>query len=116
MNIKKLTAAVLATATSATLTAAVPEITGVTMAQDSTRLVTINYTLSDAPAVVTLDVQTNSVEGGVENWTSIGGEFVWNAQGDVWRSGPLPSGVSQRLKPYVPRQLQRFPRRLLRRA
>ena len=85
MNIKKLTAAVLATATSATLTAAVPEITGVTMAQDSTRLVTINYTLSDAPAVVTLDVQTNSVEGGVENWTSIGGEFVWNAQGDVWR-------------------------------
>ena len=48
MNIKKLTAAVLATATSATLTAAVPEITGVTMAQDFTRLVTINYTLSRA--------------------------------------------------------------------
>ena len=37
MDIKKLTAAALAATTSAALTAAVPEISGVTMAQDVTR-------------------------------------------------------------------------------
>ena len=82
MEIKKLTAAALAAATSAALTAAVPEISGVTMTQDSMRLVTITYTLADAPAVVTVDVQTNNANGG---WASIGGEAVWNAQGDVWK-------------------------------
>ena len=82
MNIKKLTAAALAAATSAALPAAVPEISGVTMTQASDRLVTITYTLADAPAVVTVDVQTN-VTGDV--WASIGGEAVWNAAGDVWK-------------------------------
>ena len=82
MNIKKLTATTFAVAASATLTAAVPEISGVTMAQASDRLVTITYTLADAPAVVTVDVQTN-VTGDV--WASIGGEAVWNATGDVWK-------------------------------
>ncbi len=82
MNIKKLTTAALAATTSAALTAAVPEISGVTMAQDVARLVTITYTLADAPAVVTVDVQTNNANG---VWTSIGGEAVWNAQGDVWK-------------------------------
>ena len=61
---------------------AVPEVTGVTMSQSIDRLVTINYTLSDAPAVITLDVQTNA-SGNV--WASIGGEAVWNAMGDVWK-------------------------------
>ncbi|MBQ6010730.1 MAG: formylglycine-generating enzyme family protein [Kiritimatiellae bacterium] len=74
--------AALAAATSATLPAAVPQISGVTMAQDTTRLVTITYTLADAPAVVTVDVQTNNANGG---WASIGGEAVWNATGDVWK-------------------------------
>ena len=82
MDIKKLTAAALAAATSAALPAAVPEISGVTMTQASDRLVTITYTLADAPAVVTVDVQTN-VTGDV--WASIGGEAVWNAAGDVWK-------------------------------
>ena len=50
--------AALAAATSAALPAAVPEISGVTMTQASDRLVTITYTLADAPAVVTVDVQT----------------------------------------------------------
>ena len=59
-----------------------PNVMGVTMAQAQDRLVTITYTLSDAPAVITLDVQTN-VTGDV--WASIGGEAVWNAMGDVWR-------------------------------
>ena len=61
---------------------AVPEVSGVSMAQDDNRTVTIAYTLSSAPAVVTLDVQTN-VTGDV--WASIGGEAVWNAMGDVWK-------------------------------
>ena len=82
MNIKKLTIAALAAATSAALPAAVPEVSGVTMAQASDRLVTITYTLADAPAVVTVDVQTN-VTG--DTWVSIGGEAVWNATGDVWK-------------------------------
>ena len=82
MNIKKLTIAALAAATSAALTATVPEISGVTMAQASDRLVTITYALADAPAIITLDVQTN-VTGDV--WASIGGAAVWNATGDVWK-------------------------------
>ena len=69
--------------------AAVPEISGVSMVQDGTdRTVTITYTLSSAPAVVTLDVQTNantSATADAPGWTSIGGEAVWNAQGDVWK-------------------------------
>lgn len=88
MDIKKLTMAALTAATSATLTAAVPEISGVTMAQDVTRRVTITYTLADAPAVVTVDVQTNantSAAADDPGWTSIGGEAVWNATGDVWK-------------------------------
>ena len=79
---KKLIIASLAAATSAAISAAVPEISGVTMAQGVSRLVTITYTLADAPAVITLDVQTN-VTGDV--WASIGGEAVWNATGDVWK-------------------------------
>ena len=88
MEIKKLTAAALAAATSAALPAAVPEVSGVTMEQSATRRVTITYTLADAPAVVTLDVQTNantSAAADDPGWTSIGGEAVWNAQGDVWK-------------------------------
>ena len=72
----------LATATGATLQAAVPQVADVDMAQDSSRLVTITYTLKDAPAVITLDVQTNDTNGA---WTSIGGVAVCNAMGDVWK-------------------------------
>ena len=85
MNIKKITVAALAAATTATLTAAVPEVSGATMTQAASRLVTITYTLADAPAVVTLDVQTNYTENGATKWASIGGEAIWNADGDVWK-------------------------------
>ncbi len=64
------------------VSAAVPNVTDVTMTQADNRLVTINYTLSDAPAVITVDVQTNDNNGG---WASIGGEALWNAVGDVWK-------------------------------
>ena len=80
--------AALAALTSATLPAAVPNVTGVAMSQANDRLVTITYTLSDAPAVVTIDVQTNAAANAASDdpgWTSIGGEAIWNALGDVWR-------------------------------
>ena len=67
--------------------AATPEVSDVSMTQDGiSRLVTVTYTLSDAPAVVTFDVQTNAVVNGATVWASIGGEAVCNAQGDVWRT------------------------------
>jgi len=69
--------------------AAVPEVTYVRMTQpSSTRLVTIQYKFTGDDAVITLDVQTNantSAAADDSGWTSIGGEAVCNAQGDVWR-------------------------------
>ena len=79
---KKLVITSVVAVTSAVLAAAVPEISSATMAQASSRLVTITYTLANAPAVVTVDVQTN-VTG--DTWASIGGDAVWNATGDVWK-------------------------------
>ena len=78
----------LAAATSAALPAAVPEASNVTMVQAANRLVTITYQLANAPAVVTLDVETNantSAAADDPGWTSIGGEALWNATGDVWK-------------------------------
>ncbi len=87
MNIKKMTLAALA-AVSGVAMAAVPEVSNVTMEQAQDRLVTITYQLSDAPAVVTLDIQTNANVNAAANdpgWTSIGGEIVSTAKGDVWK-------------------------------
>ena len=87
MNIKQLTLAAIA-ATTGTALAAMPEVSNVTMTQAANRLVTITYTLTDAPAVVTLDIQTNANTSAAANdpgWTSIGGAAICNAQGDVWK-------------------------------
>ena len=48
--------------------ASTPVVTGATMVQpnQSGRDVTITYTLANAPAVITLDIQTNAVVEGVE--------------------------------------------------
>ena len=65
-----------------------PVVSGVTMTQAFDRKVTINYTLADGPAVITLDVQTNATPNAAADdpgWTSIGGEAIWNAAGDVWK-------------------------------
>ena len=65
-----------------------PVVSGVTMAQANDRKVTIEYTLADGPAVITLDVQTNATPNAAADdpgWTSIGGEAIWNATGDVWK-------------------------------
>ena len=100
MNTKTLMLTAVAAVTGATLTAAVPEVTNVTMTQTNDRHVTITYTLANAPAVVTLDVQTNAMANAASDdpgWTSIGGEAVWNASGDVWKrvgtAGPTFNGT-----------------------
>ena len=87
MNIKQLTLAAIAATTGAAM-AAIPEVSNVTMTQAANRLVTITYQLTDAPAVVTLDIQTNANTSAAANdpgWTSIGGAAICNARGDVWR-------------------------------
>ena len=87
MNIKQLTLAAIAATTGAAM-AAIPEVSNVTMTQAANRLVTITYQLADAPAVVTLDIQTNANTSAAANdpgWTTIGGEAICNAQGDVWK-------------------------------
>ena len=88
MNIKQLTLAAIAATTGAAM-AAIPEVSNVTMEQAQNRRVTITYQLADAPAVVTLDIQTNantSAAADDPGWTSIGGQIICNARGDVWRT------------------------------
>ena len=82
-------AGTLAAAMAAVAVPAVPSVDTVTMAQPGpTRLVNIDYTLSGADAVITLDIQTNAnTSAGADDpgWTSIGGEAIGNATGDVWK-------------------------------
>ena len=59
-----------------------PTVGTVSMVQGDNREVSITYTLSEAPAVVTLDIETN-VTGDV--WASIGGENIQHVTGDVNR-------------------------------
>mgnify|MGYP004664298937 CR=1 FL=1 len=80
---KRLMTAVAAGAALNALAGAVPVVSEATMTQNrNSREVTIAYTLADAPAVVTLDIQTNATDGA---WASIGGENVQNVTGDVWK-------------------------------
>ena len=54
---------------------------------DSTT-VTIEYTLQEAPGIVTLDVQTNTtsnVEADDSGWISIGGENLQSLEGEVYK-------------------------------
>ena len=56
--------------------AAEPSVSDVTLSQDGlTRAVTVNYTLADEPAIITLDIYTNGV--------SIGQQNVWAIDGDA---------------------------------
>ena len=66
-------------------TAVIPEVSGVVMTQPSnTRLTTIEYTLANAPAVITLDIQTNAHD---DVWVSIGGKHIqsFSPTSDVWK-------------------------------
>jgi hypothetical protein len=85
MNMKKSIVAAAVAAMAVQVFSAVPEVTSVTMSQAADRSVTITYELDNAPAVVTLDVQTNCTVDGEVKWASIGGQAVCNAQGAVWR-------------------------------
>ena len=62
-----------------------PEVTSVVMSQDSvSRLVTIEYVLTNSPAIVTVDIETNAVTvGGETVWETIGGENIQGLTGDV---------------------------------
>ena len=66
----------LAAAFIARADAQIPSVSGVSVKQDAaSRAVTVNYTLSDASAIITLDVLTNGV--------SIGQQNIWALEGDV---------------------------------
>jgi len=62
--------------------AGAPDVSDVVMTSQPNGTVVITYTLSTAPAVVTLDVETN-VTGGV--WASVGGENLWSLTGDAMK-------------------------------
>ena len=85
MNTQKNTWVALAALSALSAYAVVPEVSNVSMAQDAARLVTITYTLADAPAVVTVDVQTNATVDGQTVWASIGGANIQQMAGDVWK-------------------------------
>ena len=54
---------------------AVPVVSNVSLSQDpATRLVTVDYTLSGGPAIVTLDVLTNGVSVGLRNIVTVSGD------------------------------------------
>ena len=95
MNIKGIIGLSVVCAAEVVMGAPDMDVTTVTMSQDiPTRLVTINYTLSDQPAVITLDIETNIVVNGETiGWASIGGEHVCNATGDVWKKIEKTTGV-----------------------
>lgn len=84
MDAKKswLTASALMIVAALAANADVPEVTAAAMTQGNDRKVTVTYTLSGAPAVVTLDIQTN-VSGNV--WASIGGENIQRVTGDCFK-------------------------------
>ena len=74
---KKLNLAVAAALASALPAgAAVPEITAaaISQSQDPSQLVTITYTLENAPAIVTVDIQTNGVSIGAKNFSNVEGD------------------------------------------
>ena len=74
MKIKTMIAAVAAVFAT-NMAMAAPGVSGVTMTQDdATRLVTINYTLEDEPAIVTIDICTNGVSIGGKNLRYFSGD------------------------------------------
>ena len=42
----------------------------------------IKYTLDEAPVIVTIDVQTNTLDNGAGSWVSLGGSVVKTISGD----------------------------------
>ena len=74
-SISFLLVSALAVSTSFNAFAAKPEVGNVTVSQDKfTRVVTVEYTLSSEPGIVTLDIQTNGVSIGSENFLKVQGD------------------------------------------
>ena len=66
---------VVASAISVAAWAAKPEVSNVVMSQDAqTRLVTVTYELTSQPGIITIDVCTNGVSIGAENFASVAGD------------------------------------------
>ena len=76
MKIKNSAVALFAVLSASTLVAATPVIRPetVTFSQTPTRLVTIGYTLEEADAIITVDILTNGVSIGAENYTNMYGD------------------------------------------
>lgn len=103
----KLIHATLLTAAAFAASAQTPEITQVSMTQGRKRIVTIDYTLQNAPAIITVDIQTNGVSIGDANIS--GGGYLagdvnflaptngsyrirWDVA-NAWPDHDIPSGV-----------------------
>ena len=71
----------------------VPVVSDVEMEQlSSTHDVVITYSLENAPAVVTMDIQTNSADGA---WVSIGPQNFTNTTVSITTSPHLPTTPSK---------------------
>ena len=92
--------------------AALPEATAVSVSQSSgaNRRVTISYELSQAPAVITVDIETNAADG---VWASIGPAALLG-DGVLVGRGALPNAVTGDVNRVVtgagPHEIHWFPR------
>lgn len=60
-----------------------PDISDVTINQDrSTLAVSVGYRLNRAPSIVTVEFETNNLQGA---WSPVAGEAHWSVTGDVYR-------------------------------
>lgn len=75
-------AALGALAVAGVASAAVPRVADVTVTENPDQTLTVAYKLTGAPAIVTLDLVTNAVDGVA---ASIGGANMWEMHGDVGR-------------------------------
>ena len=73
---KKASLAVVVLAAAFSALSDIPEITSASITQslDPSLLVTIRYTLDKAPAIVTVDIQTNGVSIGEKNFANMDGD------------------------------------------
>ena len=80
-----------------------PEITNISWRANNARDYIVSYTLSSAPAIVTLDVRTNGVSIGAANFTNLTGavnrrvtksstNFIWRARED-WPDRHIPDSA-----------------------
>lgn len=85
MNAKTITFVVCGICSAMAFAEALPVVSEVEMTQTGSRTATITYSLANAPAVVTVDIETNFTENGEVKWASIGGANIQNVSGDVFK-------------------------------